>query len=46
MEVPTLTPRKALKVSTSSTAHRVVEVQAAVRRGAASAGADLGELVP
>ena len=43
--MPTLTPRKALKVSTSSTAHRAVEVQATVQRGAASAGADLEELV-
>jgi len=34
-----------LKVSTRSTAHRAAEVQAAVQRGAASTGADLGELV-
>ena len=40
-----MTPRKALKVSTSSTAHRAVEVQATVQRGAASARANLGELV-
>ena len=45
MEVPALAPRKALKVSTSSTAHRVAEAQVAVQRGVASAGADLGELV-
>ena len=40
-----MAPRKALKVSTSSTAHRAAEAQAAAQRGAASAGADLGELV-
>ena len=45
MEVPALAPRKVLKVITSSTAHRAVEVQAAVQRGAASAEANLGELV-
>ncbi|XP_066324608.1 uncharacterized protein [Miscanthus floridulus] len=44
-EVPTLAPLKALKVSPSSTAHRVVEAQAAIQRGAASARADPKELV-
>ena len=38
-------PRKALKVSASSTAQRAVEAQTAVQLGAASAGADLEELV-
>ena len=40
-----MAPRKALKVSASSTAQRAVEAQAAVQRGAASAGADLEEPV-
>ncbi|XP_066313461.1 uncharacterized protein [Miscanthus floridulus] len=39
-EVPTLAPLKALKVSPGSTAHWVVEVQAAIQRGAVSARAD------
>ncbi|XP_066342059.1 uncharacterized protein [Miscanthus floridulus] len=39
-EVPALAPRKALKVSTGSTAQGVVEEQAAMQRGAASAKAD------
>ena len=43
--MPALAPRKALKVSASSTAQRAVEAQAAVQRGAASAGADLEEPV-
>ncbi|XP_066354374.1 uncharacterized protein [Miscanthus floridulus] len=43
-EVPTLAPCKALKVSTSSTARWVVEAQAAIPRGAASARADSKEL--
>ena len=41
MEVSALAPRKALKVSASSTAQQAAEAQAAVQRGAASAGADL-----
>ena len=41
MEVPALAPHKALKVSASSTAQQAAEAQAAVQRGAASAGADL-----
>ena len=41
MEVPALAPRKALKVSASSTAQQAVEVQATVQRGVASARADL-----
>ena len=41
MEVPALAPCKALKVSATSTAQQAVEAQAAVQRGAASAGADL-----
>ena len=45
MEVPALAPRKALKVSTSSTAQWVVEVQAAIQCGAASVRADLKESV-
>ena len=45
MEVPTLAPLKALKVSPSSTAHWVVEAQAAMQRGAASVRADLKEPV-
>ena len=36
-----MAPRKALKVSASSTAQQAVEAQAAVQRGATSAGADL-----
>ena len=40
-----MAPCKALKVSTSSTAHRAAEAQAAVQRGAASVGANLGDLV-
>ena len=36
-----MAPRKALKVSASSTAQQVAEAQATVQRGAASAGADL-----
>ncbi|XP_066323911.1 uncharacterized protein [Miscanthus floridulus] len=39
-EAPALAPRKALKVSTSSTAQWVMEAQAAIQRGAASARAD------
>ncbi|XP_066374525.1 fruit protein pKIWI501-like [Miscanthus floridulus] len=42
---PALAPRKALKVSTSSPAQWVVEVQAAIERGAASARADPKEPV-
>ena len=41
MEVLALAPRKALKVSASSTAQQAAEAQAAVQRGAASVGADL-----
>ena len=41
MEVPALAPCKALKVSASPTAQQAAEVQAAVQRGAASAGANL-----
>ncbi|XP_066351587.1 patellin-2-like [Miscanthus floridulus] len=44
-EVPALAPRKALKVSTSSTAQWVVEVQTAIQHGAALARADPKELV-
>ncbi|XP_066324438.1 uncharacterized protein [Miscanthus floridulus] len=44
-EVPALTPHKALKVSTSSTTQWVVEAQAAIQHGAASARADLKEPV-
>ncbi|XP_066361028.1 uncharacterized protein [Miscanthus floridulus] len=40
VEVPALAPRKALKVSTSSTAQWVVEAQAAIQRGTASARAN------
>ena len=43
--MPTLAPHKSLKVSTGSTAQRVVEAQAAVQRGMASARADPKELV-
>ena len=43
-EVPTLAPLKALKVSPSSTAHWVVEAQAALQRGAASVRVDPKEL--
>ncbi|XP_066361196.1 uncharacterized protein [Miscanthus floridulus] len=45
VEAPTLAPRKALKVSTSSTAQWVVEVQAAIQRGMASARVDPKEPV-
>ncbi|XP_066381633.1 uncharacterized protein [Miscanthus floridulus] len=45
VEVPALAPIKSLKVSTGSTAHQVVEAQAAVQRGGASARADPKELV-
>ncbi|XP_066383246.1 uncharacterized protein [Miscanthus floridulus] len=45
MDVPALAPLKALKVSPSSTAHWVVEAQAAIQRGAASARADPKEPV-
>ena len=45
MEAPTLAPRKALKVSTSSTAQWVVDAQAALQRGAVSARADPKEPV-
>ncbi|XP_066396533.1 uncharacterized protein [Miscanthus floridulus] len=45
VEVPTLAPFKALKVSPSSTAHWVVEAQAAIQRGAASARVDPKEPV-
>ena len=38
-------PRKSLKVSMGSTAQWVVEAQAAIQRGVASARADLKELV-
>ncbi|XP_066310934.1 uncharacterized protein [Miscanthus floridulus] len=44
-EVPALAPRKALKVSTSSTAQWVVEAQAAVQRGVAMARTNLKEPV-
>ena len=40
MEALALAPRKVLKVSASSTAQWVVEAQAAIQRGAASARAD------
>ena len=40
-----MAPRKALKVSASSTAQRVVEAQATMQHGAASAMADLEEPV-
>ena len=40
-----MAPRKVLKVSASSTAQQVVEVQTAVQHGAVSAGADLEEPV-
>ena len=45
MEVPTLAPLKALKVSPSSTAHWVVEAQATIQCGVASARADPKEPV-
>ncbi|XP_066374979.1 uncharacterized protein [Miscanthus floridulus] len=45
VEAPALAPRKALKVSTSSTTHRVVEAQATIQRGTASARADPKEPV-
>ena len=38
--MPALAPREALKVGTSSTAQWVVEAQAAIQRGAASARTD------
>ncbi|XP_066333714.1 uncharacterized protein [Miscanthus floridulus] len=44
-ETPTLAPRKALKVSTSSTARWVVETQATIQCGAASSRADPKEPV-
>ncbi|XP_066380107.1 fruit protein pKIWI501-like [Miscanthus floridulus] len=44
-KVPALAPRKALKVSTSSTTQWVVEAQATIQRGAASARADPKEPV-
>ncbi|XP_066380114.1 uncharacterized protein [Miscanthus floridulus] len=44
-EAPALVPRKALKVSTSSTTQWVVEAQAAIQRGAALARADPKEPV-
>ncbi|XP_066323609.1 uncharacterized protein [Miscanthus floridulus] len=44
-EAPALAPRKALKVSTSSTAQWVVEAQAAIQRGTVSARADPKEPV-
>ncbi|XP_066311631.1 basal body protein 10-like [Miscanthus floridulus] len=40
VEAPALAPRKALKVSTSSTTQWVMEAQAAIQHGAASARAD------
>ena len=43
--MPTLAPLKALKVSPSSTAHWVVEAQAAIQRGAATARTDPKEMV-
>ena len=43
--MPALAPRKALKVSTSSTAQWEVEAQAAIQRGVASARADPKEPV-
>ena len=43
VEEPALVPHKALMVSTSSTAHRVAEAQAAVQHGVASGGAGLEE---
>ncbi|XP_066344325.1 uncharacterized protein [Miscanthus floridulus] len=43
-EVPALAPRKALKVSTGSTAQWVAEAQATIQRGVASARADPKEL--
>ena len=45
MEVPTWAPLKVLKVNPSSTAHWVVEAQAAIQRGAASVRADPKEPV-
>ena len=42
-EAPALAPRKALKVSTSSPAQWVVEAQAAIQHGIASARADTKE---
>ncbi|XP_066323306.1 uncharacterized protein [Miscanthus floridulus] len=44
-EAPALVPLKALKVSTSSTARWVVDAQATIQHGTASARADLKELV-
>ncbi|XP_066386402.1 uncharacterized protein [Miscanthus floridulus] len=43
IEVPTLAPLKALKVNPGSTAHWVVEAQATLHHGVASARADLKE---
>ena len=43
--MPALAPRKSLKVSMGSTTQRVVEAQAAIQRGVASARANLKELV-
>ncbi|XP_066311638.1 uncharacterized protein [Miscanthus floridulus] len=45
VEAPALAPLKALKVSTSSTARWVVDAQATMQRGVASARADLKEPV-
>ncbi|XP_066354580.1 uncharacterized protein [Miscanthus floridulus] len=45
VEAPALAPRKALKVSTSSTARWVGEAQATIQRGTASARADPKEPV-
>ena len=44
MEVPTLAPHKALKVSASSTAQWVMEAQTAIQCGAALARVDPKEL--
>ena len=44
-EAPALAPRKALKVSTSSTTQWVVEAQAAIQHGAVSARANSKEPV-
>ena len=43
--MPTLAPLKALKVSPDSTTHWVVEAQAAIQHGVASARADPKEPV-
>jgi len=45
VEVPALAPRKSLKVSTGSTAQRVVEAQATIPHGVASTRANPKELV-